>query len=163
MDDHEVENNYAGIHSQYNTSPDDFLRQRAAAYQAFYENIPIRSTSIPNGPDMLMYRRFRYGNLAEFNVLDTRQYRNNFPANEAERLEPSRSILGFDQERWLFNGLSRSDTVWNFLVQQVVLAQIDRDTGPGVEYSTDQWDGFPACRDRLFPHTRHTASKTPLC
>ncbi|MDI5788492.1 alkaline phosphatase D family protein [Bacillus licheniformis] len=45
------------------------------------------------------------------------------------------------------------------LVQQVVLAQIDRDTGPGVEYSTDQWDGFPACRDRLFPHTRHTASK----
>lgn len=51
---------------------------------------------------MLMYRRFRYGNLAEFNVLDTRQYRNNFPANEAERLEPSRSILGFDQERWLF-------------------------------------------------------------
>lgn len=72
MDDHEVENNYAGAHSQYKTSPDDFLRQRAAAYQAFYENIPIRSASIPNGPDMLMYRRFRYGKLAEFNVLDTR-------------------------------------------------------------------------------------------
>lgn len=162
MDDHEVENNYAGIHSQYNAFPDDFLRLRAAAYQAFYENIPIRSTSIPKGPDMLMYRRFRYGNLAEFNVLDTRQYRNNFPANEAERLEPSRSILGFDQERWLFHGLSRSDTIWNFLVQQVVLAQIDRDTGPGVEYSTDQWDGFPACRDRLFSAYKAYGIQNPV-
>ncbi|MDA1477565.1 alkaline phosphatase D family protein [Bacillus changyiensis] len=150
MDDHEVENNYAGSHSQYNTSPADFLRQRAAAYQAFYEHIPIRSTAIPNGPDMVLYRRFCYGNLAEFHVLDTRQYRNNYPANETERLNPFRTILGSAQERWLYRGLSKSSTVWNMLAQQVVLAQIDRDPGPKVEYSFDQWDGFPACRDRLF-------------
>ncbi|MEC1262836.1 alkaline phosphatase D family protein [Bacillus swezeyi] len=162
MDDHEVENNYAGAHSQYKTSPDDFLRQRAAAYQAFYENIPIRSASIPNGPDMLMYRRFRYGKLAEFNVLDTRQYRNDYPSNEAERLDPSRSILGSAQERWLFHHLSKSDAIWNMLVQQVVLAQIDRDTGPGVEYSTDQWDGFPACRDRLFSAYKAYGIKNPV-
>ncbi|WFA04085.1 alkaline phosphatase D family protein [Bacillus sp. HSf4] len=161
-DDHEVENNYAGPHSQYNTSPEAFLRQRASAYQAFYENIPIRAASIPNGPDMLLYRRFCYGNLAEFNVLDTRQHRDNYPANEEERLDPKRSILGSAQERWLFDGLSKSDAIWNLLAQQVVVAQIDRDTGPGVEYSTDQWDGFPACRDRLFSAYKAYGIKNPV-
>ncbi|MEC1537038.1 alkaline phosphatase D family protein [Bacillus sonorensis] len=162
MDDHEVENNYAGIYSQYNPSPEAFLKQRAAAYQAFYENIPVRRASLPKGPDMLMYRRFRYGNLAEFNVLDTRQYRSNYPANEDERLDPERSILGKAQEQWLFRGLSRSNAIWNMLVQQVVLAQIDRDTGPGTEYSVDQWDGYPASRDRLFSAYQTCGIQNPV-
>ncbi|MFY0758595.1 alkaline phosphatase D family protein [Metabacillus dongyingensis] len=160
-DDHEVQNNYSGPHSQYGTSEEEFLRQRAAAYQAFYENLPLRSTSIPSGPDMHNYRRLRFGNLAEFNVLDTRQYRNDLVNGDA-RLDPSRSILGEAQENWLYQGFSKSNTIWNVLVNQVVMAQIDRDLGPGMTFSADQWDGYPANRDRLFAAYQQYNIKNPV-
>jgi alkaline phosphatase D len=97
----------------------------------------------------------RYGRLAQFDVLDTRQFRDPFPcAAETgdcpERENPARSILGEGQERWLYDGFGRSEAVWNVLANQIVMAQIDRDLGAGETYSTEQWDGFPANRDRLF-------------
>ncbi|MBB6174514.1 alkaline phosphatase D [Nocardiopsis mwathae] len=153
-DDHEVENDYAGEHSRYGVAPEDFLRRRAVAYRAWYENQPLGAASLPKGPDMHLYRRLRYGRLAEFSVLDTRQYRDDVPADGGVpgggHTDPARSILGRPQEKWLYDGLRNSDTTWNVLVQQVVMALIDRDTGPGTAYSMDQWDGFTANRDRLF-------------
>jgi alkaline phosphatase D len=41
-DDHEVSNDYAGKWSQFDDDPELFLRRRAAAYQAFYEHMPVR-------------------------------------------------------------------------------------------------------------------------
>ena len=41
-DDHEVENDYADQWSQWFVEPARFLLQRAAAYQAFYEHMPMR-------------------------------------------------------------------------------------------------------------------------
>jgi alkaline phosphatase D len=154
-DDHEVENNYADDVSSTGIAPADFLRRRAVAYRAFYENIPLRSVNRPSGPDLPLYRRLRYGRLAQFDVLDTRQYRDPFPCDAEtgdcpERKDPARSILGEPQERWLYDGFGRSDAVWNVLANQIVMAQIDRDLGAGETYSTEQWDGFPANRDRLF-------------
>jgi alkaline phosphatase D len=156
-DDHEVQNNYADVHSQYGVSPADFERRRAVAYRAYYENMPLRMSSLPQGPDMRLYRRMKWGRLAEFNVLDTRQYRDNLPSDSSaggEHTDPSRSILGTAQERWLIDGLRRSDATWNVLAQQVVMAQIDRDTGPGKTFSMDQWDGFSASRDRVLAAVR---------
>ncbi|SFA95051.1 alkaline phosphatase D [Amycolatopsis marina] len=153
-DDHEVQNNYAGLNSQYGISREDFARQRAVAYRAYYENMPLRRKAIPRGPDMRLYRRMGWGRLADFHVLDTRQYRDNFPEDQAERTDPSRSILGAEQERWLVDGLRRSGSTWNVLAQQVVMAQIDRDMGPGKTFSMDQWDGFAANRDRVFDAVR---------
>ncbi|HEY6738102.1 MAG TPA: alkaline phosphatase D family protein, partial [Actinopolymorphaceae bacterium] len=154
-DDHEVENNYADDVSSTGVTPEHFLRRRAVAYRAFYENTPVRSTVSPSGPDLPLYRRLRYGHLAQFDVLDTRQFRDPFPCGEVigncpERLDPRRSILGATQEKWLYDGLRRSDAVWNILAQQVVMARIDRDLGPDELFSNEQWDGFPAARDRLF-------------
>jgi alkaline phosphatase D len=151
-DDHEVQNNYADAYSQYGISEDDFARQRAVAYRAYYENMPLRRTSLPRGPDMRVYRQMSWGRLADFNVLDTRQYRDNFPVDTTpggEHADPKRSILGAAQERWLYSNLRSSSATWNVLAQQVVMAQIDRDTGPGRTFSMDQWDGFSANRDRL--------------
>ncbi|PXY20721.1 alkaline phosphatase D family protein [Prauserella muralis] len=151
-DDHEVQNNYAAEHSRYGISPEDFERRRAVAYRAYYENMPLRRAALPRGPDMRLYRRTPWGRLAEFNVLDTRQYRDDVPSDTTaggEHTDPRRSILGAEQERWLVDGLRRSGALWNVLVQQVVLARIDRDTGPGTTFSMDQWDGFTANRDRL--------------
>ncbi len=72
-DDHEVVNNYADLATP--TAEADFLVRRANAYRAYWENMPLRPLHQPKGKDMQLYRRFRYGDLVEFNVLDTRQYR----------------------------------------------------------------------------------------
>ena len=154
-DDHEVANNYADDYPQYDVSPEDFLRRRSVAYRAYYENMPLRATAMPEGPAIPLYRRLRYGRLADIHMLDTRQHRDDFPCgtvvgNCDEARDPDRSILGRAQERWLFDGLAGSQATWNILGQQVVMASIDRDTGPDKEYSFEQWDGFMACRDRLF-------------
>src|SRR5690606_11969350 len=74
-DDHEVDNNYADAKDQDGSTRKTFLARRAAAYQAYYEHMPLRRSSLPKGPRLLLYRRVTFGNLAEFSVLDTRQYR----------------------------------------------------------------------------------------
>ncbi|WP_246278196.1 alkaline phosphatase D family protein [Phytohabitans rumicis] len=165
-DDHEVQNNYADEWSETGIPPADFLRRRAVAYRAFYENLPLRAVSLPDGPHLALHHRLRWGRLADFNVLDNRQHRDPYPAgavvdNSPERHDPSRTILGARQEKWLFDGVRRSQATWNVLATGVVMAQIDRDTGPGELYSNDMWDGFPACRDRLFAALRQSPA-TPV-
>jgi alkaline phosphatase D len=153
-DDHEVKNNWGGDGSPFDT--EEFLARRAAAFQAYYEHMPLRKSSIPENIQMSLFRKFTYGNLVEFNVLDTRQYRSG-PAcggrNQnscEERLDPSRTMLGDEQEKWLFNSLKSSSTHWNVLAQQVIMAQKDNKAGPGATLGMDKWDGYFASRERLF-------------
>ena len=75
-DDHEVQNDYADKWSQGFDDPELFLLRRAAAYQAFYEHMPVRPIlSRPNGPVMRIYDHFTFGDLIEISMLDGRQYR----------------------------------------------------------------------------------------
>jgi alkaline phosphatase D len=74
-DDHEVDNDYAAEHSQDGEPAGAFLRRRAAAYQAYYEHMPLRRTGRPIGPDMSLYTTFAFGEPASFMMLDNRQYR----------------------------------------------------------------------------------------
>jgi alkaline phosphatase D len=154
-DDHEVENNYAGDISEQRDPVEMFLVRRAAAYQAYYEHMPLRRASIPKGPAMQLYRQFSYGDLASFFVLDERQYRTDQPCGDgnkpvcAESEAASGSLLGARQERWLLEGLDRSRSRWNVLPQQVMMARADRAVGPEVRYSMDQWPGYEAQRRRI--------------
>jgi alkaline phosphatase D len=155
-DDHEVENNYAdAISENAGEDPAVFLRRRAAGYQAYYENMPLRRTSVPRGPDMQLFRRIRYANLADFHVLDTRQYRSDQAAGDGsdppnpEQQDPARSLTGDDQERWLINGMTRSRARWQIIPQQVFFAQRDIAAGAAERYSMDAWDGYVANRDRI--------------
>ena len=155
-DDHEFDNNCAGdISEEKDVDKAAFLQRRAAAYQAYYEHMPLRRTSIPRGPDMLLYRKLAWGRLAELFVLDTRQYRSDQPCGDgnkppsAEVLDPKGTLLGAAQRDWLFDGLSRSSGVWNALAQQVMVARVDRKPGEGVLHSMDQWPGYEAERRAL--------------
>jgi len=75
-DDHEVQNDYANQWSQTFDDPKAFLKRRAAAYQAFYEHMPLRpSLSRPDGANMRIYDRFTFGTLAQISMIDGRQYR----------------------------------------------------------------------------------------
>ncbi len=179
-DDHEVQDDYADRWSKTFDDPEDFLRRRAAAYQAFYEHMPLRpGRSRPRGPALRLYDRFAYGDLVEFSMLDERQYRSReacarppnaggghveFDAMCAERRDPSRSILGAPQEAWLFDGLARSEARWNILAQGVLMAQL-RQRVPLigiVGHWTDAWDGYPASRDRLLAHLEASRVSNPV-
>ncbi len=170
-DDHEVDNNYAGaISEEPKVTPAEFLIRRAAAYQAYYEHMPLRLAALPKGPDMLLYRRIAWGRLADFFVLDTRQYRSDQPCGDGNKppcdqvMDPTMSLLGAPQRDWLFDGLGRSGASWNVLAQQVMFARVDRIPGPGVAYSMDQWPGCEVERRRIlqFLHERKVANPVVL-
>lgn len=153
-DDHEVENNYVSDVSPANDPRDLFLLRRAAAYQAYYEHQPLRKSSIPRGPDMLLYRVIPAGNLARFHVLDTRQYRSDQSCGDgikepcAEWSDPARVVLGDTQEKWLTRGIDQSSARWNILAQQIAFSRVPDPNRPTF-HAMDPWSGYPAARDRL--------------
>lgn len=154
-DDHETENNYAGETPENDVPPEEFLLRRAAAYRAYWENQPLRRPQRPEGADMRLYRRLRFGRLAQFDVLDTRQYRSDqaygdgwqVPGPESE--DPSRTMTGATQERWLLDGWRDSHALWNVLPQQVVFAERRNVPTADFKLSMDSWDGYPASRQRV--------------
>ncbi|WP_328492159.1 alkaline phosphatase D family protein [Streptomyces sp. NBC_00414] len=154
-DDHETENNYAGAISENNDPPQDFLLRRAAAYRAHWENQPLRDAQLPNGPDSQLYRRLRWGTLAQFDVLDTRQYRSDqaygdtLHAPGPETDDPARTLTGAAQERWLLDGWRASQPLWNVMAQQVCFSQRKFDLGAEARTSMDAWDGYRASRRRV--------------
>ena len=165
-DDHETENNYATLIDEIDDTgakhqtPAEFAVQRAAAYQAYYEHMPIRANLKPGSPDLRIFRRFDFGRLARFNVLDTRQYRTDQPGGfpgdfglpQAGTANVTGTLTGADQERWLTNGLTGSHTRWNVIAQQVMMSQTrfpNPTQVPPTIFNLDQWDGYAPQRGRL--------------
>lgn len=155
-DDHEFDNNYANLVSEQDgISPESFLARRMNAYQAYYEFMPLRKRSFPKGPDMKLYRKCSYGRLADFFVLDTRQYRTDQPNGDRQKpmtgkvFDPRATMLGREQESWLMGGLLNSEATWNVLAQQVMMAALNRGDESGDRYSMDQWPGYAISRRRL--------------
>ncbi|MBU2664831.1 alkaline phosphatase D family protein [Actinoplanes bogorensis] len=145
-DDHDVENDYAGFHRLDNIPPltdAQWKARRAAAYRAYYEHQPLRPGSL--------FRRIRWGRLATFHMLDTRQFRDAQVCGgtwkacpDADR--PGRSITGAVQEKWLLDGLAQRSATWDLIGQQVFFAQRLDAKGAG---AMDYWDGYRSSRDRL--------------
>ena len=104
---------------------------------------------------MQLYRRIAFGRLAEFSVLDTRQYRTDQPCGDGTkppcegRIDPQATLLGQQQENWLLDGLARSPATWNVLAQQVMMARVDQAPDETESYSMDQWPGYEANRRRI--------------
>ncbi|WP_201741667.1 alkaline phosphatase D family protein [Salinigranum halophilum] len=158
-DDHEVDNNWAGDVPQDpdKQSMEAFLRRRAIAFKVYYEHMPFRMAQRPSGPDQKLYRNYAFGDLVEFNVLDTRLYRSDqacgdaFVAVDCEaRFDEERTILGDAQEEWLVNNLTESEATWDVVANQLPMAQMDYKVGfftgsaEGEGFRMDQWDGYVA-------------------
>jgi len=167
-DDHEVVNNYTGDISGKPSTTADFLLRRAAGYQAYFEHMPLRRSAQPHGPNALLYRNLSYGQLAQFHVLDTRQYRTDQPQGDGNKppspvlMDPKGTALGDQQRDWLFAGLERSPATWNILAQQIMMARADRTRGPEVTYSMDQWPGYEFERRRVLRHFHEKKIKNPV-
>ncbi|WP_280189678.1 alkaline phosphatase D family protein [Delftia sp. PS-11] len=166
-DDHEVENNYAADQGVGDATR--FLARRMAAWQAFYENMPLRPKALTGsgGAGLQIYRSIQWGRLARLHLLDGRQYRHTQacraageadkgslrPADCSALADASRSMLGWDQEHWLHRQLAEDGrqhgaeaTRWTVLAQPTLLSA--RNYPSGIR-STDSWDGYPAARQRL--------------
>lgn len=162
-DDHEVDNDYAGLTGQ--ALQPDFATQRAAAYQAWWEHMPVPKAWRPVDGALRIHGHTDWGRLARFVLLDTRQHRDAQACPRPGRagsntvhladcsalLEPQRSLLGAAQERWLA-GTWSLERPWNLLAQQTLMARLttaDPAQAEGGRYWTDGWDGYPAARQRL--------------
>ncbi len=161
-DDHEVENNYAGLVDQpQNKGVTDedkaaFAKHRAVAYQVYYEHQPIRATVHPGSPDMKIYRRFSYGSLATLNVLDTRQYRTPHPCDQQDfgpascgAENTSGTLTGAAQEAWLRDGLRASNAKWDIVAQQTLMTQVKGEVNGSKLILVDQNDGYGPYRTRI--------------
>jgi alkaline phosphatase D len=168
-DDHEVDNNYAGDFDQDGTPPEIFALRRAAAYQAYYEAMPLRASALPSGSHMRIYRRLQFGSLIDLSVLDTRQWRSDQPCGDGgrtgceERLAPTQTMMGPEQEKWLFDNLATAKARWTVIGQQVYSFAFDRSkANPAAQFSMDKWDGYVAARQRLYTRLVETKAPNPI-
>lgn len=159
-DDHEVENNWAALISQRDggarfperTPPEVFALRAAAAFQAWYEHMPVRPSARPSGTEIIAYRHLRFGRRLDLRVLDTRRFRDDQPCGDgvvapcAAVTRADAQMLGAAQEAWLRDGLREAQASWQVLAQQVFFAPRRFPRGT---LSMDAWDGYPAARQRV--------------
>ena len=171
-DDHEVQNDYAGLQEgSGGNALTDFKRRRAAAYQAYYEHMPLRSDvlvkglqGLDEGAEVRIYDHYRIGRLLGVSMLDCRQYRDpqvctpgKKPGSGVVRKEAcqelasaQRTMLGRQQEQWLEDKLSRSgEHIWNLVAQSTLFGPRVFRSRSGDQVWNDGWDGYPQARKSL--------------
>ena len=175
-DDHEFKNNYADEDLDPDVPVEVVRARRAAAYRAYWEHMPLARDRKPEGPDLQLYRRFRWGQQATFNVLDGRQYRSDQPlaCTAAQRdasghcpdeLNPARTMLGAEQREWLLEDLATTKSRWNVIAQQTGFAPFNRATdGVSRNFGTgaDSWDGYVAERQRILDWIVEQGTPNPV-
>lgn len=156
FDDHEVRDNWGGDTDTVGTPPELFRTRRAAAFQAWYEHMPVRRSLFPRGATIDAWRGARYGDLVSFDFLDTRQYRtpnlcsDDFAPACPKLNDPSARVISAEEEAWLVRNLSRPEARWSCVAQQVMMMSLNRQTGTGgTILNMDSWAGYEAPRRRL--------------
>lgn len=176
-DDHEVDNDYAGDRSQDLDPVDAFLARRAAAYQAWYEHLPLPPGTWAGGSAMKIHGTHAMGRMLRIQLLDMRQYRDyhvcprpnrGAGGNQVDmldcpqRMQPGRSLLGREQSAWLQRALAESPARWNAIAQTTLMAQADRAAGESRVVYTDGWDGYPVARRQLLDYLASGKIRNPV-
>ncbi|MET8775319.1 alkaline phosphatase D family protein [Nocardia sp. NPDC004654] len=168
-DDHEsADNSWSGGANHHDPAIHGSWQDRSAASaRAYLEWMPVRATG--SGTNVQIYRRLRFGTLAELSMLDLRSYRDQEVSPGAGWREvdnPARTITGKAQMDWLTAGLVSAPVRWKLVGNSVMIAPlvfpplepattaaITSALGvpqSGVPANADQWDGYTADRQRLF-------------
>ena len=149
-DDHETANNSwkDGAENHTEGTEGTWSARKSSGKQAYFEWMPVREQSADT---TRLYRKITYGNLLNLYMLDTRLEgrEEQLGATDAATNDPDRTILGVEQYNWLANELENSTAQWNILGQQVMMAPLK---AFGAVLNTDQWDGYPAERTKLYNH-----------
>jgi alkaline phosphatase D len=175
-DDHEVTNDYAGtLPGRQQDDMAAFIARRAAAYQAWYEHLPVPPSMAPVDGAMRIYWRARLGGLATLHVLDQRQHRSpeacprppqlgglRVPDTCADLHDATRTMLGAAQEKWLAEGLKQQPGAWTLLAQGTPFGHMNEGSAETPEYWTDSWTGYPPARQRLLESLQAARAANPV-
>ncbi len=184
-DDHEVQNDYAGLWPGNSGAPEpDFAARRAAAFQAFYEHMPVRAAvltravaGLAQGAEMRIYGKVPFGRLATLYWLDGRQYRDVQACTPGGRAgsgqveparcevweDPRRSLLGRAQEQWLDRAFAQDGgAVWHVLGQQTLFGRRNFRSGPDRRLWNDGWDGYGPARNRFIASVQRHHLSNPV-
>ena len=178
-DDHEITNDTWKDGAQ-NHQPDTegiYAERVSAGLQAYYEWMPIRQVDADKRKNQ---RSFQFGNLIDLMMLEERlsarskqltatiatPFGNGF-VQTGDFADPARTLLGTEQEAWLFNKLQTSTAGWKLLGQGVMFAQLKVQNAPnaaggGVFLNSDQWDGYNPARNRVYDVIKGVATGKPV-
>lgn len=178
-DDHEAANDaWAGGAENHQPHEGPWSDRKAASAQAYFEWMPVRPDSLRDGGHL--YRRLRWGSLAELSMLDLRTYRTEQPGRFDGRAidGPAGTITGPEQFDWLARGIASSTARWNVIgnsvmVSPVLLPPIDPNTTAaltellglpreGVPFAPDMWDGYAGERRRLLEVLRAKGTRNTV-
>jgi alkaline phosphatase D len=180
-DDHETANNAwnGGAENHTPATEGAWAARVAAALQAYYEWMPVRLLD-PANPRR-DNRAYSYGDLADLIMLEERlgARSEQLPmpitlpngqqafVQQGAYLDPSRQMLGADEEAWLFNRLRTSPARWKMLGQGVMFAQLKAVGAPnayggGVFLNSDQWDGYAPARNRVYEVLKGGNGQAPV-
>ena len=179
-DDHEVTNDQwaNGAENHDPATEGDYLERRRRAHRAYDEWMPVRrGDSVALGDGTRLFRRLKFGTLAELSMLDLRTYRSEqaalaatpVPSPDGTVSDPDRTITGAAQMEWLKDSLASDRAQWKLVGNPVMIApvvfpplpneltkQINDFAGllpeDGAPYNVDQWDGYTADRHEVFNH-----------
>lgn len=128
---------YANDRSYTVRDPGQFLKIRAAAYQAYYEHMPLSPPARPRGADATIYAHYRFGDMLDVLLLDNRQYRSasacvgsrrpTWVTECARRTDEARTMLGQEQKQWFDASLRHCLGRWTVVAQQTLMAQHKRE------------------------------------
>lgn len=145
FDDHEVKNDF-------NASTPS-AAQKAQAFQAWYEHMPVRLAQRPTGSALTLYRRLNWGALGRFHMLDTRTTRSPQATDQPACTtigSPTQRMINAAQEQWLLDGLATHPATWDLIGQQIFFANRDPDRNPATcDSGGESWDGYRQQRDRI--------------
>lgn len=164
-DDHETANDSweGGAENHTDATEGSWFLRKNAGIEAHHEWLPIRTFT---NDTHRIYRSITYGNLIELLMLDTRLEGRmakvtgttigGYPVvdvNDPALNDSSRKIISESQYEWLLNRIDSTPATWKMFGQQVMVGPLRIKPipfGPTYAANVDQWDGFPAQRQRLF-------------
>jgi alkaline phosphatase D len=155
FDDHETVNNWVGDIDPNGVPADIFRTRRQAAMQAWYEFMPVRADAFPVNALSGPFRRYRFGDLLDARLLNTRNFRTDQPCGDKvgtfcpEVNLATAEVIGRAQEDWLVAGLKGRPARWNALLQQIMMMDLDRARADTRGINPDSWAGYAVPRDRL--------------
>lgn len=179
-DDHETANDAwrDGAQNHQDDTEGNWPARVNAALQAYFEWMPVRPVERKNL--RRQNRRFVLGDLVDLFMLEERLNARSqqLPATIPTPFglaftqtggfaDPSRSLLGAQEEAKLIQGLRQSEARWKLLGQGVMFAQLKavgapNAAGGGLFLNPDQWDGYQPSRDRLYAAVRGADGKAPV-
>ncbi|GGW32301.1 alkaline phosphatase D family protein [Streptomyces xantholiticus] len=165
-DDHEFANDAwtGGAENHTPGAEGEWAARVAAAKQAYFEWMPVRAST-----EGTVYRRLRFGKLADLHLLDLRSFRSQQTRiGNGDVDDPDRTLTGRAQLDWLKAGLAASDASWQLVGTSVMVSPVAFGSLPahllepiaeltglpkeGLAVNVDQWDGYTDDRRELLAH-----------